>query len=176
MSEVQLHTKKDDKWLVMDGQVYNITNWVGKHPGGSRVISHYAGQDATVSIIYAIRYDLSVDYGPLTTTGSFYNGEVFRNEPIRNKNRLWWPCLLTDGILWRGPSIDASYQFSLHLAEGFQKRIRLKCEKLKIFSSKSALPNEPKLGRKHLWQVLYKDCSFRPNQLINMATTGHSCF
>jgi cytochrome b involved in lipid metabolism len=55
-SEVQLHTKKDDKWLVMDGQVYNITNWVGKHPGGSRVISHYAGQDATVSIIYLVIY------------------------------------------------------------------------------------------------------------------------
>jgi hypothetical protein len=31
--------------------------------------------------------------------------------------------------LYRGPSIDASYQVSLHLAEGFQKR-RLKCEKL----------------------------------------------
>lgn len=55
-SEVQLHTKKDDKWLVMDGQVYNITNWVGKHPGGSKVISHYAGQDATVSIIYVMFY------------------------------------------------------------------------------------------------------------------------
>jgi cytochrome b involved in lipid metabolism len=25
-SEVQLHTKKDDKWLVIDGQIYNITN------------------------------------------------------------------------------------------------------------------------------------------------------
>jgi hypothetical protein len=31
--------------------------------------------------------------------------------------------------LQRGPSIDASYQVSLHLAEGFQRR-RLKCEKL----------------------------------------------
>ena len=29
----------------------------------------------------------------------------------------------------RGPAIDASYQVSLHLAEGFQRR-RLKCEKL----------------------------------------------
>jgi hypothetical protein len=29
----------------------------------------------------------------------------------------------------RGPSIDASYQVSVHLAEGFQRR-RLKCEKL----------------------------------------------
>jgi hypothetical protein len=31
--------------------------------------------------------------------------------------------------LFRGPSIDASYQVSVHMAEGFQRR-RLKCEKL----------------------------------------------
>jgi hypothetical protein len=31
--------------------------------------------------------------------------------------------------LYKRPSIDASYQVSLHLAEGFQRR-RLKCEKL----------------------------------------------
>jgi hypothetical protein len=31
--------------------------------------------------------------------------------------------------LYRGPTIDASYQVSVHLAKGFQRR-RLKCEKL----------------------------------------------
>ena len=53
-------------------------------------------------------------------------------QPIRNKNCLWWPCLFTDqdemNILYRELYIFASYQISVHLAKGFQRR-RLKCEK-----------------------------------------------
>jgi hypothetical protein len=47
----------------------------------------------------------------------------FRNQPIRNKNCLWRPCLLTDrdemSNLYRGNDIhvDASYQVSVHLAK-----------------------------------------------------------
>ena len=57
----------------------------------------------------------------------------FRNRPNRNKNCLWRPCLSTDpdekSNLYRGPSIDVSYQVSVHLAMQFQRR-RLNCEKL----------------------------------------------
>jgi hypothetical protein len=50
----------------------------------------------------------------------------FKNQPIRNKSCLWWPCLLTDrdemSIPYRGPSIDDSYQVSVHLAKQFQRK------------------------------------------------------
>jgi hypothetical protein len=56
----------------------------------------------------------------------FQRRRLFRNQPIRNKNCLWWPCLLTDrdgmSNLYRGPSIDASYQVSDHLDKRFQRR------------------------------------------------------
>jgi hypothetical protein len=58
--------------------------------------------------------------------GGFRGEDLFRNQPIRNKNGLWWPCLLTDqdemSILYRAPSIDASYQVLVHLAKRFQRR------------------------------------------------------
>ena len=58
---------------------------------------------------------------------SGFRGEIFfRNQPIRNKNHLWWPCLLMDrdgmSKLYREPFIDASYQVSDHLAKRLQKR------------------------------------------------------
>jgi hypothetical protein len=56
----------------------------------------------------------------------FIGEDFFRNQPIRNKNCLWWPCLLTDrdemSNFYRGHAIDASYQVSVHLAKRFQRR------------------------------------------------------
>jgi hypothetical protein len=56
----------------------------------------------------------------------------FSNQPIRNKNCLWWPCLLMDrgelSNLYRGHDIDASYQVSVHLAMQIQRRRFLKID------------------------------------------------
>jgi hypothetical protein len=58
--------------------------------------------------------------------GQAVSEKIVRNQPTRNKNCLWQPCLLTDrdeiSNLYRGPSIDVSYQVSVQLAKQFQGR------------------------------------------------------
>jgi hypothetical protein len=50
----------------------------------------------------------------------------FFHSRVRNKNRLWRPCLLMDrNEMWnhyRGPPIDDTYQVTVHLAKRFQRR------------------------------------------------------
>ena len=71
---------------------------------------------------------LSIDafYQVSIHLAKWFQRRLFRNQPIRNKNGLWHPCLLTDwdemSNLYRGPAIDASYQVLVHLAKWFQRR------------------------------------------------------
>lgn len=46
LSQVSKHNKKSDAWLVINKNVYNITNWINKHPGGN-IILKGIGKDAT---------------------------------------------------------------------------------------------------------------------------------
>ena len=48
--DVKKHVHRKDQWIVVDNEVYDISTWSRRHPGGSKIISHYAGQDATVSM------------------------------------------------------------------------------------------------------------------------------
>ncbi|KAK7803011.1 hypothetical protein U0070_010571 [Myodes glareolus] len=46
--EVAQHSEPEkESWLVIDRKVYNISEFRRRHPGGHRVLNHYAGQDAT---------------------------------------------------------------------------------------------------------------------------------
>ncbi|OXB73642.1 UNVERIFIED_CONTAM: hypothetical protein H355_002095 [Colinus virginianus] len=45
------HGPNKEQWLVIDRNVYDVSNFSKRHPGGSRVIGHYAGQDATDAFV-----------------------------------------------------------------------------------------------------------------------------
>ena len=47
MDEVAAHNKKDNIWVVIDGQVLDVTTFLPDHPGGEKAILLYAGRDAT---------------------------------------------------------------------------------------------------------------------------------
>jgi cytochrome b involved in lipid metabolism len=44
--EVIEHSTADDCWLVIDGRVYDVTDWVGPPPGGDAILEG-CGEDAT---------------------------------------------------------------------------------------------------------------------------------
>ncbi|KAM5291884.1 acyl-CoA 6-desaturase-like [Ctenodactylus gundi] len=46
-AEVREHGQRTDRWIVVGRRVYDVTGWSRHHPGGSRVLTHFAGQDAT---------------------------------------------------------------------------------------------------------------------------------
>ncbi|CAL1544209.1 unnamed protein product [Lymnaea stagnalis] len=46
-AEIRKHVSKSDSWIVIEGYVYDVTNWSRKHPGGERLIANQAGQDST---------------------------------------------------------------------------------------------------------------------------------
>ena len=47
IDEVAKHNKKDDIWVIVDGQVLDVTQFLPDHPGGEKAILLYAGRDAT---------------------------------------------------------------------------------------------------------------------------------
>ena len=45
--EVAKHNTRHDAWISIRGKVYNVTDWIRKHPGGEDVVLWSIGRDAT---------------------------------------------------------------------------------------------------------------------------------
>lgn len=53
LDEVSGHNSRDDAWIVLEGQVYDITDFLeddSQHPGGIILILEHLGEDITVRI------------------------------------------------------------------------------------------------------------------------------
>ncbi|KAL2426175.1 L-lactate dehydrogenase (cytochrome) [Exophiala dermatitidis] len=49
VEELSKHNSPSDAWLVIDGTVWDVTEFAPRHPGGVDVILEYLGQDATLA-------------------------------------------------------------------------------------------------------------------------------
>jgi cytochrome b involved in lipid metabolism len=69
-AEVAKHDKKDDCWVIVNGQVLDVTAFKADHPGGAKAIELYAGKDATEEFL--MLHDLKVipKYAPDAVIGT----------------------------------------------------------------------------------------------------------
>jgi len=45
--EVALHNNAEDLWIIIHGNVYNLTSFLTEHPGGEEVLLELSGRDGT---------------------------------------------------------------------------------------------------------------------------------
>nr|XP_001496835.3 fatty acid desaturase 2-like protein FADS2P1 isoform X1 [Equus caballus] len=81
--EIQSHKQKADQWLVINRKVYDVTGWANRHPGGSRILNHYAGEDAT-DVFRAMHPQLDVVQLYLKP---LFIGELAPGEPSQERNK-----------------------------------------------------------------------------------------
>lgn len=49
MAEVRKHASASSCWSVVDGEVFDLTKWINRHPGGTRRILDMCGRDGTAA-------------------------------------------------------------------------------------------------------------------------------
>merc|ERR1711970_1046172 len=74
MAEVAKHTVKGDCWVVVAGQVLNVSNFLPNHPGGELAILTFAGKDATEEFNMIHPPDVIPKYAPDAIIGNVGTG------------------------------------------------------------------------------------------------------
>merc|ERR1711861_90242 len=74
LEEVAKHTTKTDCWVVVSGQVLNVTNFLSQHPGGELAILTFAGKDATEEFNMIHPPDVIPKYAPDAIIGALGEG------------------------------------------------------------------------------------------------------
>ncbi|GAA5813678.1 hypothetical protein MFLAVUS_007164 [Mucor flavus] len=73
LADVAKHNKADDCWVVVNGEVLDVTDFLADHPGGKKAILIYAGRDATEEFNMMHKPDVVAKYAPYAIIGTLKN-------------------------------------------------------------------------------------------------------
>ncbi|MED6144338.1 hypothetical protein PIB30_014871 [Stylosanthes scabra] len=108
LEELRKHNTPQDLWISIHGKVYNVTNWLQHHPGGSLPLLNLAGQDVT---------DAFLAFHPKHASNllhPFFTGIYLQNHTVSEVSRDYRNLLSTFtrmGLFERNRGVVASLFF-----------------------------------------------------------------
>jgi len=72
--EIAQHNTKDSLWMIINGNVYDITTYVRSHPGGERALLKFAGKDGTENVQFHSSTMLEI------LNSSYFIGKLYTEE------------------------------------------------------------------------------------------------
>ena len=117
-AEVAKHNTEESLWCIIDHQVYDLTDFVDAHPGGSVVLAQVAGQDATTDFYNLHRQEVLEKYRDQLCIGTI-EGE--KSEVIIPTPGALSPVPYAEP-LWLRPEFKSPYYKETH--RRLQKAVR----------------------------------------------------
>jgi len=87
LEEVAKHTTKGDCWVVVEGQVLNVTSFLSQHPGGELAILTFAGKDATEEFNMIHPPDVIGKYAPDAIIGALGAGKPKKEKKAKGAKK-----------------------------------------------------------------------------------------
>merc|ERR1719245_1683772 len=81
LEEVAKHTTKSYCWVVVNGEVLDVTKFLSEHPGGELAILTFAGKDATEEFNMIHPPDVIPKYAPDAIIGQVGTGAPKTKKP-----------------------------------------------------------------------------------------------
>lgn len=76
VEEVGKHNKKDDCWIIIDNNIYDITEFANIHPGGKQLLYSVGGQDATEYFYELHREEILLEVGDEYVIGTLVSSKL----------------------------------------------------------------------------------------------------
>jgi len=132
--EVAKHKVEDDCWLIVDGAVFDVSNFAAMHPGGEQLLYEYGGQDASEVFWGLHRREVLDKYKSKFLIGYTDDADIPEDDGISEWGRVS-SVPYAETFAWRGLHSpyhnDQHMEFRSYCREFFDKEVReisVECE------------------------------------------------